>query len=128
LHIFDFVLYGKQDFRAPGVGLGSNPIAALVVIALLAIFRFGGQKAKEVFMHKKLKKSKSKARADKKLMSNLASISNHIFETVWAVGASVAAAMAISTSIHWAGRTQRPALFCASANMRTPAKECRIDV
>lgn len=84
--------------------MGSNPIAALVLVALLAIFRFGGQKAKEAIMNKKLKKSKSKARADKRLMSNLASITNHIFESVWAVGASVAAAMAISTSIHWAGR------------------------
>lgn len=55
-------------------------------------------------MNKKLKKSKSKARADKRPTSNLASITNHIFETVWAVGASAAAAMAISTSIHSAGR------------------------
>ena len=98
------MLYRKQDFRASGVGLGSNPIVALVVIALLAIFRFGGQKAKEAIMNKKLKKSKSKARADKRLTSNLASTTNHIFETVWAVGASVAAAMAISTSILRAGR------------------------
>jgi hypothetical protein len=75
------------------------------------MFRFGGQKAKEAIMDKKLKKSKSKVRADKRLASNLASLTNHFFETVWAVGASVAAAMAISTSIHWAGRTQRPALF-----------------
>lgn len=55
-------------------------------------------------MNNELKKSKSKVRADKRCESKLASITNHIFETVWAVGASVAAAMAISTSIHWAGR------------------------
>jgi hypothetical protein len=37
-------------------------------------------------------------------MSGLASITVHFFETVWAMGASVAAAMVISTPIYCAGR------------------------
>ncbi len=49
-------------------------------------------------MSKKTKKVKSKSRADKRCKYNLASITNHIFETVWAVGVGAAAAMVISTS------------------------------
>lgn len=49
-------------------------------------------------MNKKLKKSKSKARATKRRMSKLTLIIALFFETIWALGVSVAAAMAISTS------------------------------
>lgn len=51
-------------------------------------------------MNKKLKKSNSEARVVKSRMSKLVSIITHFFENVWAVGASVAAAMVISTSTH----------------------------
>ena len=51
-------------------------------------------------MMKKTKKSKSKSRTAKRQMSKLAMIVTHIFETVWATGVSVAAAMVISTPIN----------------------------
>jgi hypothetical protein len=49
-------------------------------------------------MNKKLKKSKSKARATKRRIPKLMSIIALFFETIWALGVSVVAAMAISTS------------------------------
>lgn len=49
-------------------------------------------------MNKKNWKSKSKACVDKRCKFKLASITNHFFETIWAVGAGAAAAMVISTS------------------------------
>lgn len=55
-------------------------------------------------MSKKTKKSKSEVRVDKRCVSKSASIITHFFETIWAMGAGVAAAMVISTSAHWAGR------------------------
>lgn len=85
--------------------MGSNPTAALVLIACLAIFRFGGQKATEAMMDEKHERTKTKATAADKVKGvTLALITAHIFETVWAVGASVAAAMVISASTHRAGR------------------------
>jgi len=54
-------------------------------------------------MNKKSGNSKSKACGTKRFMSCLASITAHLFETVWAMGASVAAAMVISTPIYRAG-------------------------
>lgn len=60
-------------------------------------------------MEKKLKNSKSKARKTKRRKVKVAEIINHIFETTWAVGVSVTAAMAISTSIHQ--RAPKGALF-----------------
>ena len=80
--------------------MGSNPTVVLILIALLAIFRFIGQKIMEVIMGNKLRNAKSKACKAKRHKVHQASIINHIFETTWAVGASVTAAMAISTSTH----------------------------
>ncbi len=95
----------QQQVSSQGAGVGSNPAAALVLIAFLAIFRFGGQKAQEAMMNKKRERSKAKATdAEKVKGAKLALITAHFFETVWAVGASVAAAMVISTSTHRAGR------------------------
>jgi len=51
-------------------------------------------------MNKKLEKSKSRACVAKRLVPKLVSIIAHVFETGWAVGASVAAAMVISPPIH----------------------------
>jgi hypothetical protein len=51
-------------------------------------------------MDKKLKNSESKACKAKRLKPKLMSIVTHFFETVWATGINVAAAMAISTSTH----------------------------
>ncbi|MGY0782517.1 hypothetical protein ACW7BC_31995 [Azospirillum argentinense] len=59
-------------------------------------------------MNKKQKKSKSEACVAKRCMSKLASIITHFFETVWAMGVSVAAAMAISTSTHFSGALYAP--------------------
>jgi hypothetical protein len=86
--------------------VGSNPAATLVLIALLTVFRFGGQQLKGAIMNKKFGNSKTKTCGAKRLMSILASITAHFFETVWAMGASVAAAMAISTPIYCAGRSE----------------------
>ena len=95
------------------VGVGSNPTATLVLIALLTVFRFGEQQLKGAIMNKKSRNSKSKARGAKRFMSGLASITVHFFETVWATGASVAAAMVISTPIYCAGHRRVPrALIC----------------
>ena len=64
-------------------------------------------------MSKKLKNSKSKARVNKRTKSKLASTITHFFETVWAVGASVAGAM-VSPTTNWAERTAfRPFLIPA---------------
>lgn len=49
-------------------------------------------------MNKKLKKSKSKACEAKRCKPKLVSIISNFFETNWAMGTGVAAAMAISTS------------------------------
>lgn len=49
-------------------------------------------------MNEKHGGSKSVVSASKRIRANLASIIAHFFETVWAMGASAAAAMAISTS------------------------------
>lgn len=51
-------------------------------------------------MNKKTKKSKSKSCTTKRLKTKLTVIVTHFFDTVWATGASVAAAMVISTPIH----------------------------
>lgn len=78
--------------------MGSNPTAALVLVVILAALRFCGEQIKEAIMNKKNWKSKSKACVDKRCKFKLASITNHFFETIWAVGAGAAAAMVISTS------------------------------
>ena len=51
-------------------------------------------------MSKEHRKSKSSACVVKRIKVKLASTTTHFFETVWAMGASVAAAMVISTSTH----------------------------
>ncbi|CAN0598338.1 unnamed protein product [Laminaria digitata] len=48
-------------------------------------------------MNKKLKVSKTQVRVAKRCKSKLISIIAHFFETMWALGVSVVAAMAIST-------------------------------
>ena len=78
--------------------MGSNPTAALVLVALLTALRYVGERIKEAIMNKKFRKSKSKACVAKRCKSNLVSIITNFFETNWAMGTSVAAAMAISTS------------------------------
>jgi len=89
-----------RSSSASGVGVGSNPTAALVLVVLLTAFRFVGEQIKEAIMSKKQKKSKSEVRVVKCRMSKVVSIITHFFETVWAMGASAAAAMVISTSTH----------------------------
>ncbi len=51
-------------------------------------------------MNKKPRISKSKVREAKRHVPYLALFSTHFFETTWAVGTSVAAAMVISPSTH----------------------------
>lgn len=51
-------------------------------------------------MSKKHWKAKSDVCVVKRFRVKLASIVTHIFDTVWATGAGVAGAMAISSSIH----------------------------
>lgn len=92
--------YIGVTFPASGVGVGSNPTAALVLVVLLAVFRFFGEQIKEAIMSKKTKNSKFGVRVDKRCVSKSASIISHFFETIWAMGAGVAAAMVISTSAH----------------------------
>jgi hypothetical protein len=87
-------------YSPSGVGVGSNPTAALVLVALLTVFRFFGEQTKEVIMSKRHWKSRSVVSAAKRLRVKLASIVAHFFETVWAMGAGVAVAMAFSTSTH----------------------------
>lgn len=59
-------------------------------------------------MNKKSENSKFKVCGAKRLLPTLASITAHFFETTWAMGASVAAAMVISTPIYCAGRPRAP--------------------
>ncbi|WP_168771006.1 hypothetical protein [Palleronia sediminis] len=51
-------------------------------------------------MNKKMKKSKSKSCTAKRLKSKLVMIVTHIFETLWATGAGVTAAMVFSAPIY----------------------------
>jgi len=51
-------------------------------------------------MSKRTEKSKTKSRKAKRTVSLLTVNAIHIFETVWATGVSVAAAMVISTPIN----------------------------
>lgn len=92
--------YHKVSVCSSGVGLGSNPWAALALIVFLTVFRFVGEQIKEAIMSKKIKKTKFGIRTVKRCKKRLAAISPHFFESVWAVGASVAAAMVISSSTH----------------------------
>jgi hypothetical protein len=70
------------------------------LIALLSIFRFLGSKFfKEKAMGKKLKNSISKVRVVNRCCANLVKFVPHFIETVWAVGAGVAASV-VSTSTH----------------------------
>jgi hypothetical protein len=67
-------------------------------------------------MNKKQEKSESQACVAKRCKEGLVSIITHLWETIWAVGASVAAAMVISTSTHRADAEARPLsslCFCA---------------
>lgn len=86
-----------------GAGVGSNPTAALVLVALLAALRFAWVQIKEVIMNKKTANSNFRVRVDKRRKSRSESVITHIVETIWATGTGVAAAMAISTSAHTAG-------------------------
>ncbi|SEK65755.1 hypothetical protein [Pacificibacter marinus] len=52
-------------------------------------------------MDKKTEDSKTKFCKTKRLLTKPTAIVTHFFDTVWAAGVSVAAAMAFSTSIHW---------------------------
>lgn len=87
-----------------GVGVCSNPTAALALVAVLAAFRFVGEQIKEAIMSRKTKNSKFLFSVEKRRKPKLASIISHIFESIWAMGAGVAAVMVISTSAHTAGR------------------------
>ena len=83
--------------RASGVGAGSNPAAALILIVLLIGLRFGGELLKETNMKKW---HCVKARVAKRCNGRIASITTQITETVWAIGTSVAAPMVISSLTH----------------------------
>jgi hypothetical protein len=99
--------------------VGSNPTAALVLVALLAAFRFAGEQIKEAIMSKKLRNLKSKVRVVKRCVPKSASIITHVVETIWAMGAGVAAAMVISTSAHRAGRQGAPPHLAAASVLGT---------
>lgn len=100
LAFYQYLCINLPTSSASGVGVGSNPTTALVLVALLTVFRFAEDKIKEVIMNKKLKNSKSKVRVVKRFKSNLVLFLTHLFENVWAIGAGVAGAMAFSTSTH----------------------------
>lgn len=108
---------------ASGVGWGSNPLAALALVVPLTVIRFVGEQIKEASMNKKQKKSKSNACVSKRRKKILALITAYFFENVWAIGASVAAAMVISTStrspeIILLNRAVRPAAASAFLSRR----------
>lgn len=77
--------------------MGSNPTAALVLIVLLVVIRFIGELIRGTVMNEKLKSSKLEVRASKRRNEKLVLIVAYFFETIWAVGASVVAAIGIST-------------------------------
>ena len=52
-------------------------------------------------MDEKAEDSKTKFCKTKRLLKTPIAIVTHFFDTVWAAGVSVTAAMAFSTSIHW---------------------------
>ena len=67
--------------------MGSNPTAALLLIVLLAGFRFGGEQIKEAIMNTRDRKSNSKACVAKRCNRRLGSVITHLVETIWAIGA-----------------------------------------
>jgi hypothetical protein len=83
--------------RPSGVGAGSNPAVALILIVVLIGLRFGGEHLKETIMKKRLS---VKARVAKRCNGRLASITTHIIETIWAIGTSGTAAVVISSLTH----------------------------
>lgn len=97
--------------RSSEVGAGSNPAAALALVAILSLLRFGEDQLRRCIMSERMKKTKSKSGEAKRCMSKLMLIVTHIFGTVWATGVSVAAAMAISTPIYLGRVREYPAHF-----------------
>ena len=91
------------DFRALGIGVGSTPAAALVLVALFVIMvslNWLSHKLKEVPMYKKSEETKSKTCVVKCCLTVLAKPTAYIFDVVWAIGAGVVAAVVSPSSIH----------------------------
>ena len=86
--------------------MGSNPATLLVLIALLAPLSglyWVASKLKEVPMkkqHEKSENSKSMICMVKRRITKLAKPTAYIFETIWAIGAGMVAAMVSPLPIH----------------------------
>ena len=85
-------------------------------------------------MNETTKKSKSKFCTTKRLKTKLTMIVTHFFDTVWATGASVAAAMVISTSFHSrearlsASRTLTATSFATNPNKKRPLNRAALSM
>jgi hypothetical protein len=76
-----------------GFGVGSIPTAALA-LSVLAAIRLVGEQIKEAFMSKTFENSKFE-NCVVEIRTKLTKFLAHFFETIWAFGVSVAAAMAL---------------------------------
>lgn len=97
--------------RSSVVGAGSNPAAALVLVALLSVLLILNTNIRRNAMMKMTEETKSKSCNAKRILTKLTMNLTHVFETIWATGVSVAAAMVISTPINLCGALISPRTF-----------------
>ena len=84
--------------RPSEVGAGSNPAIALVLVVILIISRFYGQKLKEKTMIKRVKISNQLLCVKERMKMKLTMTITSILDVTEAIGASVVAAMVFSVS------------------------------
>jgi hypothetical protein len=86
--------------RSSVIGAGSNPAAALILVVLLSVLLILNTKIKENAMMKMTEETKSKSCEAKRKLTKLTMNLTHFFETTWATGVGVAAAMVTSVPIN----------------------------
>ena len=82
------------------VGAGSNPAAALVLVAFLSVLMILNANMRRKAMMKMTDENYSEESKAKRVLTKLTMNVTYIVETVWATGVSVAAAMVISAPIN----------------------------
>ena len=86
--------------RSSVVGAGSNPAAALVLVAFLSVMMIINANLRRKAMMKMTDDTYSEESKAKRVLTKLTMNLAYIIETVWATGVSVAAAMVISAPIN----------------------------
>lgn len=86
--------------RSSVVGAGSNPAAALVLVALLSVMMIFNANIRRKAIMKMTDENYSEESKAKRVLTKLMMNVTYILETVWATGVGVAAAMVISAPIN----------------------------